>query len=131
MTLLNMIQSSSRPSELTVALVGQPFWSQQMQLLAGGFVLAMVLGVAAASLLSLARRDRRAQGSTTRRLCRALGLDAPQRRLLENVARIAGIRSAAGLLISRGCFDIAQKRYAPQGVELRQLKRIRRRVFDD
>ena len=118
-------------SEMTAALVGQPFWSHQMQLLAGGFALAMVLGVAAAALLNLARRDRRAQGPTTRRLCRALGLDTPQRRLLDNVARRAGIRSAAGLLISRGCFDIAQKRYAPQGVELRQLQRIRRRVFDD
>lgn len=131
MNIVGLIQVAGPKVGLTFAVLGGPLWLTQNRLLAAGLVLAMVLALAAVGLLSLTRRDRIRQGPTMRRLCRALGLDTPQRRRLEHMAVKTGVRCPAALLISRGCFDIAQKRYDPQGVELRQLNRIRRRVFTD
>lgn len=131
MTIVGLIQVAGPKVGLTFAALSGPLWSTPDRLLGAGLVLAMALALAAVGLLSLTRRDRIRQGPTMRRVCRALGLDTPQRRLLEQLAFKTGVRCPAALLISRGCFDNAQKRYAPQGVELRQLNRIRRRVFTD
>ncbi len=131
MTIVGLIQVVGPKVGLTFAVLGEPLWSTQNRLLAAGLIFAMALALAAVGLLSLVRRDRIRQGPTMRRLCRALGLDTPQRRLLEQVADKTGVRCPAALLISRGCFDTAHRRYGPQGVELQQLNRIRRRVFRD
>jgi len=130
MTIVGLIQVVGPKVELTFAVLGEPLWSPQNRLLAAGVVFAMALALGAVGLLSLIRRDHIRQGPTMRRLCRALGLDTPQRRLLEQLAVKTGVRCPAALLISRGCFDTAHRRYGPQGVELQQLNRIRRRVFD-
>ncbi|MEE9129110.1 MAG: hypothetical protein V3T84_03765 [Phycisphaerales bacterium] len=131
MTIVSLIQVAGGKVGLTFAGLGEPLWSTQNRLLAAGLVFAMALALGAVGLLSLARRDRIRQGPTMRRLCRALGLDTAQRRLLEQLAVNTGVRCPAALLISRGCFDTAHRRYVPQGVELQQLNRIRRRVFRD
>ncbi len=130
MTIVDLIQVAGPKDGLIFAVLGEPGWSTQNRLLAAGLVFAMALALAAVGLLSLARRDRIRQRPTMRRLCTVLGLDMAQRRLLEHLAVKTGVRCPAALLISRGCFDTAHRRYGPQGVELQQLNRIRRRIFD-
>ena len=131
MTIVSLIQVAGPKVGLTFAVLGGSLWSPQNRLLAAGLVFAMALALAAVAVLSLVRRDRIRQGPTMRRLCRTLGLDTPQRRLLEHMAGKTGVRCPPTLLISRGCFDTAHRRYGPQGVELQQLNRIRRRVYSD
>ncbi len=131
MTAFSSIQFAALQLGVQLHLLGEPFWSGQSRLLVAGLVIAMALGIVTVGVLSLVRRDHVRQGPTMRRLCRALDLDAPHRRLLENMAMKTGVRCPAALLISRGCFDTAHRRYRPQGVELQQLNRIRRRVFRD
>lgn len=94
-------------------------------LLAGAGV-AMLAWVIVAAI----RRDRARHGPTVRSLARALGLSAGQRRLLDRVARAAGLSSAGSLLISRGCFDRAVKRYVGRFGRPEHLRIIRRRVFE-
>ena len=129
MTIAGLSQVVGPKVSLTFAVLGEPLWSTQYRLLAAGLVFAMALALGAVGLLSLVRRDRIQQGPTMRRLCRGLGLDTAQQRLLQQLAFKTGVRCPAALLISRGCFDTAHRRYRPQGVELQQLDRIRRRVF--
>ncbi len=131
MNALSSIQFAALQLGMALRPLREPLWSGQGKFLVAGLVIAMALALLAVGVLSLLRRDRLRQGPTTRRLCRALGLDTPQRRLLEQLAVKTGVRCPAALLISRGCFDTAHRRYAPQGVELQQLNRIRRRVFRD
>ena len=80
---------------------------------------------------NLIRRTRGRGGLTYRRLCRGLGLDGPQRRLVAQVARAAGIDPAASLLISRGCFDRALHRCLGHRRPDRRLVAIRHRVFGE
>ncbi|MCH7849712.1 MAG: hypothetical protein IIB53_15295 [Planctomycetes bacterium] len=130
MTALSSIQFAALQLGMALRPLREPLWSGQGKFLVAGLVIAMALAVVAVGVLSLVRHDQVRQGPTMRRLCRALGLDTPQRRLLEQLAGKTDVRCPAALLISRGCFDTAHRRYRPQGVELQQLNRIRRRVFD-
>ncbi len=130
MTAFNSIQLAALQLGMGLRPLREPLWSGQGRFLVAGLVIAMALALLAVGVLSLVRRDHIRQGPTMRRLCRALGLDTPQRRLLEQLAVKTGVRCPVALLISRGCFDTAHRRYKPQGVELQQLNRIRRRVFD-
>lgn len=107
-----------------------PFWSGQNRFLVVGLIIAMALALLAVGILSLVRRDHVHQGPTMRRLCRALNLDAPQRRLLQHMAMKTGVCCPATLLISRGCFDTARRRYKPQLAEAQQLRSVRKRLFD-
>ncbi len=107
-----------------------PFWSGQNKLLVAGLVIAMALALLAVGMLSFVRRDHVRQGPTMRRLCRALALGAPHRRLLENMATKTGVQCPATLLISSGCFDTARRRYKPQGAEAQQLRYVRQRIFE-
>ncbi len=129
MTALSSIQFAALQLGMALRPLREPLWSGQGKFLVAGLVIAMALALVAVGVLSLVRRDHVRQGPTMRRLCRALGLDTPQRRLLEQLAGKTGVRCPAALLISRGCFDTAHRRYRPQGVELQQLNRIRLRVF--
>ena len=131
MTMFSSIQFAALQFGVQLRPLREPFWFGQNRLLVAGLVIAMALGLVTVGVLSLVRRDHVRQGPTMRRLCRALALGAPQRRLLENMAMKTGVRCPAALLISRGCFDTAHRRYRPHGVELQQLNRIRRRVFRD
>ncbi|MCH7904776.1 MAG: hypothetical protein IH944_09455 [Armatimonadetes bacterium] len=130
MTMFSSIQVAALQLAVQLHPLREPFLSGQNRFLVAGLVIAMALGLVTVGVLSLVRRDHVRQGPTMRRLCRALGLETPQRRLLGQLAAKTGVRCPAALLISRGCFDTAHRRYAPQGVELQQLNRIRRRVFD-
>ncbi len=129
MTALSSIQFAALQLGMALRPLREPLWSGQGKFLVAGMVIAMALALVAVGVLSLVRQDQVRQGPTMRRLCRALGLDTPQRRLLEQLAGNTGVRCPAALLISRGCFDTAHRRYRPQGVELQQLNRIRQRVF--
>ena len=131
MIALSSIQFAALQLGVTLHTLREPWWAGQGRFLVAGLVIAMAMGLVAIGVLSLVRRDHVRQGPTMRRLCRALGLDTPQRRLLEQLAGKTGVRCPAALLISRGCFDTAHRRYRPQGVELQQLHRIRRRIFRD
>ncbi len=130
MTALSSIQFAALQLEVALRPLREPWWFGQGRFLVAGLVIAMALALLAVGVLSLVRRDHVRQGPTMRRLCRALGLDTLQRRLLEQLAVKTGVRCPAALLISRGSFDTAHRRYGAQGVELQQLNRIRRRVFD-
>lgn len=131
MTALSSIQFAALQLGVVLHPLREPWWFGQGRFLVAGLVIAMALALLAVGVLSLVRRDHIRQGPTMRRLCRALGLDTPQRRLLEQLAVKTGVRCPAALLISRGCFDTAHRRYRPQGVALQQLHRIRRRIFRD
>jgi len=96
---------------------------------------AVLLAGAGAAMLAWVivaaiRRDRARQGPAVRFLARSLGLSAGQRRLLEHVARAAGLSNAGSLLISRGCFDRAAKRYMGRFGRPEDLHILRRRVFE-
>ncbi len=99
-------------------------------MLAGALIVvggALATGV----VWNLIRRKRGGGGCTYRRLCSGLGLDGPQRRMVAQVARAAGIDHAASLLISRGCFDRAVQRCLGHRGPDRRLVAIRQRVFGD
>ncbi len=130
MIAFNSIQLAAVQLGVQLHLLREPFWSGQNRLLVAGLVIAMAMALLAVGVLSLVRRDHVRQGPTMRRLCRALGLDTPQRRLLEQLAGKTGVRCPAALLISRGCFDTAQRRYGPEPAEAQQLQSIRQRIFD-
>ena len=98
-------------------------------MLAGALIVvggALATGV----VWNLLGRKRGGGGLTYRRLCRGLGLDGPQRRMVAQVARAAGIDHPASLLISRGCFDRAVRRCIGRRPG-RRLVAIRRRVFEE
>ncbi len=99
-------------------------------MLAGAMIVvggALATGV----VWNLIRRTRGGGGGTYRRLCRGLGLDGPQGRMVAQVARSAGIDHAASLLISRGCFDRAVQRCMGHRGPDRRLVAIRQRVFGE
>jgi len=130
MTMFSSIQFAALQLAVQLHPLREPLWSGQGRFVVAGLVIAMALALVTVGGLSLLSRDRIRQGPTMRRLCRTLALDTPQRRLLEQLAGKTGVRCPAALLISRGCFDTAHRRYKPQGTELQHLNRIRRRVFD-
>ena len=74
----------------------------------------------------LLRRDRAAGGPVVRTLAAGLGVAFADRRLLTRVARCAGFTSAAPLLVSRGCYEEAARRW---GGDAARLDAIRRHVF--
>ena len=92
---------------------------------------AIVIAAAAvaAAAVALFRRDRRRHGPTVRRLCRGLGLRLDQRRLLARVARAGDLPHAGGVLLSRGCFDAAARRYAARLGPEPRLADLRSRIF--
>ena len=130
MIAFNSIQLAALQLGMALRPLREPLWSGQGRFLVAGLVIAMAVALVTVGVLSLVRRDHVRQGPTLRRLCRALELDAPHRRLLENMAMKTGVRCPAALLISRGCFDTAHRCYKPQGIELQQLHSIRQRIFD-
>ncbi|MCH8315827.1 MAG: hypothetical protein IIA64_07625 [Planctomycetes bacterium] len=130
MIALSSIQVAALQLGMALRPLREPLWSGQGRFLVAGLVIAMAVALVTVGVLSLVRRDHVRQGPTMRRLCRALGLDTPHRRLLENMAMKTGVRCPAALLISRGCFDTAHRRYKPQGVEAQQLQSVRQRIFD-
>ena len=130
MTMFSSIQFAALQLGVVLRPLREPLWSGQGKFLVAGLVIAMALGLVTVGVLSLVRRDHVRQGPTMRRLCRALALGAPQRRLLENMATKTGVRCPASLLISSGCFDTAHRRYKPQGIEAQQLQSVRQRIFD-
>jgi hypothetical protein len=96
-----------------------------MILLCAGFAAALL-----AWYLVVARpRDRARGGPLVRALTRSLGVDAAQRRFLNRVARSARLPNAGCLLISRGCFDHAARRFTGHADDARRLREIRRIVF--
>lgn len=130
MIAFNSIQLAALQLGMALRPLREPLWSGQGRFLVAGLVIAMALALVTVGVLSLVRRDHVRQGPTMRRLCRAVGLDTAQRRLLEQLAVKTGVRCPAALLISRGCFDTAHRCYKPQGIELQQLHSIRQRIFD-
>ena len=130
MIAISSIQFAAIQLGVTLHPLREPFWSGHNRLLVVGLVIAMALAFVTVGALSLVQRDHIRQGSTMRRLCRALALDVPQRRLLQNMATRTGVCCPASLLISRGCFDTARRRYKPQAVEAQQLRSVRQRIFD-
>jgi hypothetical protein len=92
-------------------------------------VSCLVAGTLAWAIVTAMRRDRARHGPTVRRLAARLGLSASARVLLGRVARTAAMSSAGSLMISRGCFDAAVKRYAPRGRDAQRLRSIRRKLF--
>lgn len=98
----------------------------------GAILLAAIViaaAAAAAAVVAVFRRDRLRHGPTVRRLCRGLGLRLDQRRLLERVARAADQPHAGGVLLSRGCFDAAARRYAARLGPEPRLADLRSRIF--
>ncbi len=97
------------------------------RILVGAVLVFVSATVAMTAIVSLVQRDRARLGPTTRRLCRAVGVGAADRRLLESLARGVGVPCAA-MLVSRGCFEAAAAHAS--ATEARRLSAIRRRVFD-
>jgi hypothetical protein len=95
---------------------------------------ALVLAVAAAGVawtaLALVRRDRRQGGALSRRLARGLGLGVADRRLVQRVARRAGLPGASPMLLSAGCFDAAARTVRGDGPAARRLAAIRSALFE-
>ena len=100
------------------------------RLLVAGFVFAMALALMVLATRSLLRRDRARYGPTCRRVCSSLGIRDGERRLLERLARRAGVPSAATLLISRGSFEAAVARHGVGKTYAETLSSIRRKVFE-
>ena len=100
------------------------------RLVFAGLAGAMALAVIALAVRSLIRQDRARYGPTCRRFCRAVGVNAAQRRLLLRLARRTGAPSIVSLLISRGCFEHAVERCPASKVEARRLAAIRTVVFE-
>ena len=92
MTAFNSIQLAALQLGMGLRPLREPLWSGQGRFVVAGLVIAMALALLAVGVLSLVRRDHVRQGPTMRRLGRALGLDAPQRRLLEQLAVKTGVR---------------------------------------
>ena len=130
MIALSSIQVAAIQLAVQLHPLREPFWSGHNRFLVVGLVTAMALASLTVGVLSLVSRDRARKGSTMRRLCRALALDAPQRRLLQNIASRTGVQCPATLLISSGCFDTARRRYNPQPAAAQQLRSVRKRIFD-
>ncbi len=130
MTAFSSIQLAALQFGVNLHQLRLPFWSGQNRLLVAGLVLAMAMSLLAVGVLSLLRRDYARQGPTMRRLCRALRIESPHRRLLESMAMKTGVRCPATLLVSSGCFDTARRRYKPQGIEAQQLRYVRQRIFE-
>ena len=81
------------------------------------------------AIVAALRRDRARHGPAVRRLATGLWISAARRRLLHRVARAAGLSGPGSLLISRGCFDRAAKRYPARPGERERLHAIRRALF--
>ena len=96
-------------------------------------ILLVAIVIAAAALagavVAVFRRDRRRHGPAVRRLCRGLGLRLDQRRLLQRVARAADQPHVGGVLLSRGCFDAAARRYTARRGREPRLADLRSRIF--
>jgi hypothetical protein len=99
-----------------------------LNLAVGGLMIAVAMIMGAFATLSLGRRDRAQLGPTMRRLCRALRVARPERRLIRTLARRVGAPGPA-LLVSRGCFDRAAAA-APVPDQAR-IAALRRRLFDE
>ena len=56
---------------------------------------------------SIVRHDQAEFGPTNRRICVEFGLVRSERKLLQSIAKTAGFKHVASLLISEGCFDYA------------------------
>ncbi len=111
-------------------------WLEPDGAVASGFGRAILLAAiviaaaaVAAAVVAVFRRDRRRHGPTVRRLCRGLGLRLDQRRLLARVARAGDQPHAGGVLLSRGCFDAAARRYAARLGPEPRLADLRSRIF--
>lgn len=87
--------------------------------------------LAAWAMWSLVRRDRAALGPANRRVCAGMGIGRRERRLLHRVARAAGMRHVAALLISEGCYEYAAGHYARSHGSGEKLRELRARIFDD
>lgn len=125
--LIYLLASDAQPFEL-VRLGGWSF-SEAARILSASLLLALVLGLFMMGVLRIINRDRARHGPTVRRLCQAMGLDVTQRRLIIDLATKSGQDSAASLLISRGAYDAAMQLHAPVGIEAKQLKTVRSKVF--
>lgn len=79
----------------------------------------------------LVRMDRLRHGPTCRRFARSLGLNWRQQRLVEKVARGAGLPGGVSMLVSRGCFDWAVKAFPLRPELSPAVAAIRRQVFDE
>ena len=91
---------------------------------------ALLVPVAAAIVVRLARRDHARHGAAFRVLCRGLGLGWSERRLVRRVARAGGISTPGAVLLGRGCFEHAAGGYARRH-DAADLDRLRHRVFGD
>ena len=115
---LRGLRAAAEPSGVT----GGVLWSVA--------ITAVGAAIAAWLIVGLIRRDRARQGSITRRLARSLGISPRQLRLLISVSRAAHLPNTGCLLISRGCFDAAARRYTGRFGRADRLRAIRRTVFD-
>ena len=126
---LSSIQLAAIQLAVQLHPLREAFWSGQNKLLVAGLAFAMAMALLTIGVLSLAQRDYIRQGPTLRRLCRALNVDATQRRLLQTMATRTGVQCPASLLVSSGCFDTARRRYKPEPAEAQQLGFVRTRLF--
>lgn len=93
-----------------------------------GFLLS---SIAALWLAWILYQDNKQHGPAARRLGRRLGLRRRELHMLHVVAEHAELPSAACLLISRGCFDVAAEHVSISHEQRRFLHAIRRRLFGD
>ena len=91
----------------------------------------LIPGMFLAALISwsMIQRDRARFGPTNRRLYVVFGMNAPQRKLLKQLAVAAGLNMPASLLISRGGFERAVKVFAGRYGTTPLLTEIRLKAF--
>ncbi|MCP3905227.1 MAG: hypothetical protein GY715_16500 [Planctomycetes bacterium] len=99
-------------------------------MIAGVLSSAAVAAIGAWGILAVVRRDRRQGGPLVRRLARGLRLGVNDRRLVQRVARRAGLPGAGAMLLSAGCFDHAVRHVRRDGPASRRLRAIRAAVFE-
>ncbi len=96
--------------------------------------LGVVLGIVGSALIgwslsSLIRYDRVQYRATYRRVCRSLGINGKERRVLNLVARQAELPSPVSMLMSRGCFDFALSSGSLTSQDASMLDSLRTRLF--
>ena len=67
-------------------------------------------------------------GSARRRLERNLGLGLRDRRLLQRIGQSIELEDRASLLMGRGCFEEAVRRFEPSEDQLARIESLRQRI---
>ena len=94
-----------------------------------GLVLLGIIGVLVGLRGRTCRSAARGHGGR-RRLESALGLGFRDRRLLQRLAVGSGIEDRTSLLLGRGCFEEAVRRFDPEERHWHRVDRLRNLIFD-